>query len=78
MQELRSELGAWIHRIRAKGLEMQVQHHGMEELEQHIRFEERILFQEIQKLATAEELELVEQKHSKEKFLDNTEDEFWI
>ena len=48
-----------------------------EELEQHIRFEERILFREIQKLATAEELELVEQNHTEEKFLDNTEDEFW-
>jgi ubiquinone biosynthesis protein len=36
VQELPAELGAWIHRIRAKGLEMQVQHHGMEELEQTI------------------------------------------
>lgn len=48
-----------------------------EELEQHIRFEERILFGEIQKLASTEELELVEQTHTKEKFLDNTQDEFW-
>ncbi len=36
VHELPSELGAWIHRIRAQGLEMQVQHHGMEELEQNI------------------------------------------
>lgn len=36
VHELPAELGAWIHRIRAKGLEMQVQHHGMEELEQHL------------------------------------------
>ena len=35
-RELPSELGAWIHRIRAQGLEMRVQHHGMEELEQNI------------------------------------------
>jgi len=34
--ELPAELGAWLHRIRAQGLEMQVQHHGMEELEQTI------------------------------------------
>lgn len=36
VRELPAELGAWIHRIRASGLEMQVQHHGMEELEQTI------------------------------------------
>ena len=35
-RELPAELGAWIHRIRTKGVEMQIQHHGMEELEQHI------------------------------------------
>jgi ubiquinone biosynthesis protein len=34
--ELPAELGAWIHRIRAKGLELQLQHRGMEELGQHI------------------------------------------
>ncbi len=49
-----------------------------EELEQHIRFEERKLFQEIQNLATTAELELVAQNHTSEKFLENTEDEFWI
>ncbi len=48
-----------------------------EELEQHIRFEERILFQEIQNLGTAAELDLVAQNHTNEKFLENTEDEFW-
>jgi ubiquinone biosynthesis protein len=36
VRELSSELGAWIYRIRAQGLELQVQHHGMEELEQHL------------------------------------------
>lgn len=49
-----------------------------EELEQHIRFEERILFMEIQKQATSAELELVAQNHTSEKFLENTKDEFWI
>ncbi len=34
--ELPAELGAWIHRIRAKGLELQLQHHGLEELEKCI------------------------------------------
>lgn len=36
VRELPAELGAWVHRIRAKGIEMQIQHHGMEELEQTI------------------------------------------
>jgi len=36
VRELPAELGAWIHRLRAQGLEMQVQHHGMEELEKTI------------------------------------------
>ena len=36
LRELPAELGAWIHRLRAQGLEMQVQHRGMEELEQTI------------------------------------------
>ena len=33
--ELPAELGAWIHKVRAKGLELQLQHHGLEELEKH-------------------------------------------
>ncbi len=36
MKEIPAELGAWIHRIRLNGLEMRVQHHGMEGLEQHL------------------------------------------
>ncbi len=35
-RELPAELGAWIHRIRARGLELQLQHHGMEGLGRHI------------------------------------------
>ncbi|HEY9490082.1 MAG TPA: hemerythrin domain-containing protein [Chryseosolibacter sp.] len=48
-----------------------------EELELHIRFEERILLNEVQKVATP--LELVEiEKHNKEADLsDDWEDKFW-
>lgn len=48
-----------------------------EELEQHIRFEERVLFNEIQKAASAEQLALFNEHHSETKFQENTEDEFW-
>ena len=48
-----------------------------EELEKHIRFEERILFPEIQKNATDEQLTLIEDIHDDEGFVDNEEDEFW-
>lgn len=36
VRELPAELGTWLHRIRAQGLELRLQHHGMEGLEQHI------------------------------------------
>lgn len=49
-----------------------------EELEQHIRFEERILFPEIQKTATEAQLALIEDIHYEEGFVDNVSDEFWI
>lgn len=48
-----------------------------EELEQHIRFEERILFPEIQKVATEDELALIENIHKDHGFVDNLDDEFW-
>lgn len=48
-----------------------------EELEQHIRFEERVLFNEIQKVATKAQLKLIAELHYNEKFKDNTNDEFW-
>ena len=48
-----------------------------EELEIHIRFEERILFGEIQKFATAEQLQTIQLNHSDEKFVDNMTDPFW-
>ncbi|MBA6151233.1 hemerythrin domain-containing protein [Gelidibacter maritimus] len=49
-----------------------------EELEQHIRFEERILFPEIQKTATEAQLALIAEVHHDEGFVDNVSDEFWI
>ncbi len=48
-----------------------------EELEQHIRFEERVLFNEIQKVATEKQLELISKLHTDEKFEDNAKDPFW-
>ncbi|HAB28082.1 MAG: cation-binding protein [Xanthomarina sp.] len=48
-----------------------------EELEQHIRFEERVLFPEIQKVASEEQLLHIEKIHQPESFKDNLEDEFW-
>lgn len=48
-----------------------------EELEQHIRFEERILFGEIQQHATPEHWAELEKQHHDESFVDNTSDEFW-
>lgn len=36
VRELPAELGAWIHRMRAGGLELQLRHHGLEDLEKHI------------------------------------------
>lgn len=48
-----------------------------EELEQHIRFEERTLFNEIQQIATPEQLIKIEEHHNEAEFCDNSEDEFW-
>lgn len=48
-----------------------------DELVNHIRFEERVLFGEIQKIATAEQLQSIEFNHSDEKFVDNLTDPFW-
>lgn len=47
-----------------------------EELDQHIRFEERILFAEIQKIANEEQLQKIEEMHQ-DPVLDDWEDEFW-
>ncbi|MDY0090732.1 MAG: hemerythrin domain-containing protein [Flavobacteriaceae bacterium] len=47
-----------------------------EELEKHIRFEERILFNEVQKIATEEQLKLIDEHH-KHEFSDDWDDAFW-
>ncbi|WP_425075916.1 hemerythrin domain-containing protein [Psychroserpens sp. S379A] len=48
-----------------------------EELEQHIRFEERVLFPEIQKVATDVQMLQIEKIHQPEVFKDKLDDEFW-
>lgn len=48
-----------------------------EELEQHIRFEERVLFPEVQKSATEDQLEHIAEIHHEEGFVDKLDDEFW-
>lgn len=49
-----------------------------EELEKHIRFEERVLFEEIQKRLSAEELAAVGKNIPEDKVIQNWKDEFWI
>lgn len=48
-----------------------------EELEQHIRFEERVLFQEIQENATEKQLAIISEVHDDQKFVENVQDLFW-
>lgn len=48
------------------------------ELEQHIRFEERDLFNDIQAAATPEQLEELSKLHTEDKFEENIEDMFWV
>lgn len=48
-----------------------------EELEKHIRFEERILFQQVQKVASEEQLKKIDKHHHEKDFEDNLEDPFW-
>lgn len=47
------------------------------DLESHIRFEERVLFNEIQKEASPEQLLEIEKRHNHPDFCDNSDDEFW-
>ncbi len=52
-----------------------------EELEAHIRFEERVLFNAIQDIATEEELDRIEEVHrslDREEVNDPEEDTFWL
>lgn len=48
-----------------------------EKLQNHVRFEERTLFNEIQKHATEKQLDDIELFHVEEKFVDNVDDLFW-
>ncbi len=48
-----------------------------EELDRHIRFEERVLFNEIQRVATEEQLMLAAQHHGESGHLEDWKDEFW-
>jgi len=48
-----------------------------EELQKHIRFEERVLFPEIQKVASPADYHTIEKHHREESFEENTSDEFW-
>ena len=51
--------------------------HIEEELEAHIRFEERFLFVEIQKIATAAQLAKIKKIHTEETFVEKDDDRFW-
>tara|TARA_R110002072_G_scaffold156748_1_gene307289 strand:+ start:1887 stop:2354 length:468 start_codon:yes stop_codon:yes gene_type:complete len=48
-----------------------------EELEAHIRFEERVLFTEIQQVATPAQLQLVEEQHQEVEACEAWDDKFW-
>ncbi len=47
------------------------------DLEGHIRFEERVLFNKIQEVASTEELQYIQEHHEKEISCGLWEDEFW-
>ena len=46
-------------------------------LKKHIRFEERVLFKEIEDSVTDEQLQVLSQVHGEKKFTENEEDKFW-
>ncbi|NND35428.1 MAG: hemerythrin domain-containing protein, partial [Saprospiraceae bacterium] len=48
-----------------------------EELDHHIRFEERVLFNELQKVATADQWQLLESIHEEVSDAPPWDDEFW-
>lgn len=47
------------------------------ELESHIRFEERTLFNKIQEVATTDQAKLIDELHTEHQFEENAQDEFW-
>ena len=48
------------------------------ELQAHIRFEERVLFAEIQEKATPEQLSQIKNSHTETNFVELEEDTFWL
>ena len=44
----------------------------------HIRFEERKLFEQVQKIATEQQMQFIEENHDVHKIDHHWEDEFWI
>lgn len=48
------------------------------ELTNHIRFEERVLFNAIQNIANKNQLDLIEEVHQSQDFIENTNDPFWM
>ncbi len=46
-------------------------------LQGHIRFEERILFEELQKTASEQQIHAIEQLHQGDRFTENGRDLFW-
>ena len=48
-----------------------------EELETHIRFEERVLFNLIQETATTKQLNVIKKHHVEMQFIENETDMFW-
>lgn len=49
-----------------------------EELEAHIRFEERQLFNEVQQVASPETMDAINKVHHELDFVENTSDQFWV
>ena len=49
-----------------------------EELTAHIRYEERVLFNEVQKVSTPEQLAEIEALHWGQPFVDDWTDQFWV
>lgn len=59
--------------------DLSVRLNSIEELiEKHIRFEERQLFNEIQQVASGEELKKIQLAHTSQEFKDNMSDPFWV
>lgn len=47
------------------------------ELEKHIRFEERVLFPEIEKTTSEKNMSLIRERHNNADILEDWQDEFW-